>query len=83
MPALRRVLERDPSPKVNWMGAETAGGAGPPDAAARLGMLMLGHSLTVQISAGEPVLGEWQRVLLVELDGPRARQLRLQLWGTG
>lgn len=83
LPALRRALEADPSPGVDWMSAETAGGAGPPDAAAHLGMLMLGHGLTLQISDGEPVLGKWQRVLLAELDGPRARQLRLQLLGMG
>jgi secondary thiamine-phosphate synthase enzyme len=81
LPALQRALEGDPSPGGDWMSAETPGGAGPPDATAHLGMLMLGHSLTLQISAGESVLGEWQRVLLAWTG--RARQLRLQLWGLG
>ena len=43
--------------------------------------LLLGHSLTLQVSGGEVVLGEWQRILMAELDGPRARTLRVQAWG--
>jgi thiamine phosphate synthase YjbQ (UPF0047 family) len=27
------------------------------------------------------VLGQWQRVLMAELDGPRARSLRVQVFG--
>jgi secondary thiamine-phosphate synthase enzyme len=42
---------------------------------------LLGHSLTLQISGGEVVLGQWQRVLMAELDGPRARTIRAQVWG--
>ena len=34
---------------------------------------ILGPSLTVPVSAGRLVLGTWQAVLLVELDGPRER----------
>jgi thiamine phosphate synthase YjbQ (UPF0047 family) len=44
---------------------------------------MLGHSLTLQISGGEVVLGQWQRVLMGELDGPRARTLRVSVMGIG
>jgi secondary thiamine-phosphate synthase enzyme len=43
--------------------------------------LLLGHSLTLQISGGEVVLGQWQRILMAELDGPRTRTLRLQVMG--
>jgi secondary thiamine-phosphate synthase enzyme len=42
---------------------------------------LLGHSLTLQISGGEVVLGQWQRILVAELDGPRARTVRAQVWG--
>src|SRR5215510_13699265 len=42
---------------------------------------LLGHSLTLQVSGGEVVLGQWQRVLMAELDGPRARTLRIQVMG--
>ena len=43
--------------------------------------MLLGHSLTLQISGGELVLGQWQRVLMGELDGPRARTIRVQIMG--
>ena len=51
------------------------------NADAHLRAMLLGHSLTLQISAGEVVLGQWQRILLAELDGPRQRTLRLQVMG--
>jgi secondary thiamine-phosphate synthase enzyme len=51
------------------------------NADSHLRALLLGHSLTLQVSGGEVVLGQWQRVLMAELDGPRARSLRIQIWG--
>jgi secondary thiamine-phosphate synthase enzyme len=51
------------------------------NADAHLRAMLLGHSLTLQISGGEIVLGQWQRVLMAELDGPRARTLRAQVFG--
>jgi secondary thiamine-phosphate synthase enzyme len=51
------------------------------NADAHLRALLLGHSVTLQISGGEVVLGQWQRILLAELDGPRARTLRIQVMG--
>jgi secondary thiamine-phosphate synthase enzyme len=51
------------------------------NADAHLRALLLGHSLTLQLSGGEVVLGQWQRILMAELDGPRARSLRLQIFG--
>jgi secondary thiamine-phosphate synthase enzyme len=51
------------------------------NADAHLRALLLGHSLTLQISGGEVVLGQWQRILMAELDGPRARSLRIQIFG--
>ena len=38
---------------------------------------MIGTSVSVPVDEGRLVLGTWQRVILVELDGPRARELRL------
>jgi thiamine phosphate synthase YjbQ (UPF0047 family) len=43
--------------------------------------MLLGHSLTLQITGNELVLGQWQRVLAAELDGPRSRSLRVQIQG--
>jgi secondary thiamine-phosphate synthase enzyme len=51
------------------------------NADAHLRAMLLGHSLTLQITGGEVVLGQWQRVLLAELDGPRSRTLRAQVMG--
>jgi secondary thiamine-phosphate synthase enzyme len=51
------------------------------NADSHLRAMLLGHSLTLQISNGDVVLGQWQRVLMAELDGPRARTLRIQVWG--
>ena len=51
------------------------------NADAHLRALLLGHHLTLQVSGGEVVLGQWQRILMAELDGPRARSLRVQILG--
>jgi secondary thiamine-phosphate synthase enzyme len=51
------------------------------NADAHLRATLLGHSLTLQISGGELVLGQWQRILMAELDGPRTRTLRSQVMG--
>jgi secondary thiamine-phosphate synthase enzyme len=51
------------------------------NADSHLRAMLLGHSLTLQISGGEIVLGQWQRILMAELDGPRARTLRAQVLG--
>jgi secondary thiamine-phosphate synthase enzyme len=51
------------------------------NADAHLRALLLGHSLTLQVSGGEIVLGQWQRLLLAELDGPRERNLRVKILG--
>jgi secondary thiamine-phosphate synthase enzyme len=53
------------------------------NADSHLRALVLGHSLTLQVSGGEDVLGQWQRVLMAELDGPRSRSLRVTVMGVG
>ena len=40
---------------------------------------ILGPSLTIPVSAGKLVLGTWQSVMLVELDGPRERDVDVTL----
>ncbi|MGC2297282.1 MAG: secondary thiamine-phosphate synthase enzyme YjbQ [Acidobacteriaceae bacterium] len=40
---------------------------------------LIGTALTLPVDAGALVLGTWQRVILVELDGPRQRNLTLHL----
>jgi secondary thiamine-phosphate synthase enzyme len=38
---------------------------------------LLGTSVTQPVESGELVLGTWQRIILVELDGPREREVVL------
>ena len=79
---IKRLLETIVDRDADWMHND-------PDhsdcdrlnADAHLRAMLLGHSLTLQISGGEVVLGQWQRILMAELDGPRARSLRVQVWG--
>lgn len=40
---------------------------------------LIGPSLALIINAGELVLGTWQRVVLVELDGPRERDIAISV----
>ena len=51
------------------------------NADAHLRAMLLGHNLALQVSGGEIVLGQWQRILMAELDGPRGRSLRVQMIG--
>ena len=43
--------------------------------------MQLGSSEVVPVCEGKLVLGQWQSVMLVDLDGPRERTVGLQLVG--
>jgi secondary thiamine-phosphate synthase enzyme len=81
---IKRLLETMVARDADWMHND-------PDhsdcdrfnADAHLRAMLLGHSLTLHVSAGDLVLGQWQRVLIAELDGPRSRTLRVQAMGIG
>jgi secondary thiamine-phosphate synthase enzyme len=51
------------------------------NAGSHLRAILLGHSQTVMVQDGEAALGEWQSIIFAELDGPREREIRLQLIG--
>jgi secondary thiamine-phosphate synthase enzyme len=51
------------------------------NADSHLRAMLLGHSVTMQVSGGELVVGRWQRVLCGEMDGPRTRTIRAQVQG--
>lgn len=53
-----------------------------PNAHSHCQHLLLSASESVPIVAGRMVLGQWQRVFLVELDRPKARQITVQVIGT-
>ena len=79
---IKRFLEQMVARDEEWLHNDpTHSDCDRMNADSHLRALLLGHSMTLQISGGEVVLGQWQRVLMAELDGPRARTLRLQAWG--
>src|SRR5215211_2710477 len=64
-----RVLEQVVDRDAEWMHNDPEhSDCDRMNADAHLRAMLLGHSVTLQISGGEPVLGQWQRVLVAELD---------------
>ena len=54
-----------------------------PNGHAHCQQIMLGASESVPVTEGELLLGTWQRIFLVELDGPRkAREVVIQVLGS-
>jgi thiamine phosphate synthase YjbQ (UPF0047 family) len=53
----------------------------PINAHSHLLSMMLGSSESIPVVDGKMVLGQWQSVLLVDLDGPRDRTVGIQLMG--
>ena len=81
---IKRALEQIIARESDWMHNDPKhSDCDRSNADAHLRAMLLGHSLTLQIGAGELVLGQWQRVLAAELDGPRTRSLRVQVMGVG
>lgn len=79
---IKRFLEQMVARDAEWLHNDPAhSDCDRMNADSHLRALLLGHSLTLQVSGGEVVLGQWQRILMAELDGPRARSLRVQVWG--
>jgi len=44
-------------------------------------MLLSATSHAIPVSAGEPMLGRWQRLILFEMDDPKERQVVLHVFG--
>ena len=51
------------------------------NAVSHLRSMLLSHSVLLPVTDGKPVLGEFQSVILAELDGPRDRKLQIQILG--
>ena len=51
------------------------------NAVSHLRSMLLSHSVLLPVTGGKPILGEFQSVILAELDGPRERKLQLQILG--
>jgi secondary thiamine-phosphate synthase enzyme len=59
-------------PKIDFRHAHD-----PSHAWSHMASSILGPSFTLPISAGKLILGTWQSVMLVELDGPREREIHV------
>ena len=53
----------------------------PENAHSHLAAMLLGSSEVIALAAGELVLGQYQSVMLYELDGPRRRKVSVQVYG--
>ena len=51
------------------------------NAASHLRSLLFNHSVVLPVFGGELVLGQFQSVILAEMDGPRERSLKVQFVG--
>ena len=76
----KRCLENgwaidDPAELQRWRDQE------PINAHSHLLAMLLGSTECIPVSDGRVVLGQWQSVMLVDLDGPRDRTVGLQVTG--
>lgn len=53
----------------------------PENAHSHLAAMLLGSSEVIALAGGELVLGQYQSVMLYELDGPRKRKVNVQVYG--
>lgn len=51
------------------------------NADAHLKSLMVGNSVTIPVTKGRPVMGQWQAVYFSEFDGPRSRLISVKVIG--
>lgn len=82
---VKHFLARLIPPKDRYLHNDIALRDCPPDepenAHSHLAAMLLGSSEVVPLVDGELALGQYQSVLLVELDGPRRRRVRVQVVG--
>ena len=53
----------------------------PENAHSHLMAMLLGSSETIPLKNGKPMTGQWQSVMLFDLDGPRERTVNIQIIG--
>jgi secondary thiamine-phosphate synthase enzyme len=63
------ALERTAPARAGWLHDRVDD-----NASSHIQAALLGPSELVQVDGGDLVLGRWQEILLVELDGPRAQR---------
>src|SRR5262245_386496 len=75
---LKRLVENDIAYKHNspeWSDCERG------NAASHLRSLLFSNSVLLPVVDGKPVLGQFQSVIMAELDGPRERTIKIQFLG--
>jgi secondary thiamine-phosphate synthase enzyme len=75
---LRRVVDDDVSYKHN---SPQFSDCDRQNAASHLRSMLFNNSVVLPVSEGELVLGQFQSVILAEMDGPRDRSLKVQFLG--
>ena len=82
---VKTFLNRLIPPKDTYLHNDIALRDCPPDepenAHSHLGAMLLGSSEVIALAGGELLLGQYQSVMLVELDGPRQRKICVQVYG--
>ncbi|HYQ72687.1 MAG TPA: secondary thiamine-phosphate synthase enzyme YjbQ [Gammaproteobacteria bacterium] len=85
MEDLRAFLTRLIPPSDTYLHNDIAQRDCPPDepenAHSHLAAMLLGSSEVIPLSGGKLVLGQYQSVMLCELDGPRRRKVSVQVYG--
>jgi len=67
---MERIVPRGAGYEHDW---------GDGNAHAHLRAALLGSSVVIPVEKGRLALGTWQRVLFIELDGPRKRRISVRL----
>ena len=82
---VKAFLNRLIPPADNYLHNDIALRDCPPDepenAHSHLAAMLLGSSEVIAIADGQPQLGQYQSVMLYELDGPRNRKVNVQVYG--
>ena len=81
---LRRFASVDEAYRHNELDVRTVNICGPDECAnghSHCQHALLGACVALPVAEGDVLLGRWQRVLLVELDHPRPRELTVQVTG--
>ncbi|MFH1486616.1 MAG: secondary thiamine-phosphate synthase enzyme YjbQ, partial [Chloroflexota bacterium] len=82
---LKRFASDDPEVPRFWHNQLWRRPDRPPDeslnADAHIKSLFMGNSRVIPVEGGRPDLGTWQRIILVEMDGPREREVTIMVQG--
>ncbi len=73
---LKRIIKEIFKPDGNWKHNLIDN-----NAHAHLASSLIGNSRSLLIESGKIVLGTWQRILFIELDGPRKRMIKIVFIG--